>query len=357
MVWIDQLREKVGQSVTGLDVSFYMDWYSWLSNVAGLAGCDLGNAPAYYQDAVAKAGQGDLDGAYTSARYAVKIARDMLVIEDNLNKLLSAYDSRRADIVAMIQSAKAEGIDVSAFEQYLSLAETFVRAGGRELCVAVYLAESIRTDLTNYVTRWRQGALNLAPPHGIYDIPEDATDILVMDQVVCESLGHVGFVWTQSEAFKSDVARIIKDYDPSSEVLSIVVAPPKVIVYIKSPFPWASLLPLVKIALVAIFACLAVKWVGDYIVKPWARAVEKQAETQRTIAELQHDTVNNVVNNPNLSDETKKEIIEAVTEGYSKIAQATAAPAISLSDIIKLGVGVLVLGVVLWSLSQLPRKK
>jgi len=362
--WLSKLEGKVGQNVSGYDVAAYMDWYLWLKNVSDLAGCDLGDAPQWYSLAAAiVSGQqpGTLDEAYYYARMAVMVARSKLVEPENLSKLTQAFDQRYSGIKTTIESAKAAGIDVSGFERYVSqFLDLYKKAGGRQICVGLWTAEQMKTDLSNYINKWVSGAQDLEPRYGLYDIlapsTSDATDILILDQLGCEAVGAAMFISDYQEEVKAWAVDFVRSMDPNAQVLEVRFLPPKVVVFIKSPFPWDKLVQMLPLLAKVIGACVAVYLAGNYIVKPMARAIQVQAEVQRDIAKITADVQNNIMNNPNLSEQTKKELVEAITKGFQEMSKA-AAPMWSLSDIVKVAGAVMVLGLVLWGLSQLPRKK
>jgi hypothetical protein len=360
-VWLDRLKGKVGGTYTGVDVAFYMDWYSWLAEVADYAGCDLGNAPAWYNDAVAKAGAGNLDGAYTSSKYAVAVARSKLIEQANQEVLVHAYDTARADIVSKIQSYESEGIDVSGFKNYLSLADNFRKTGGMQLCVGVYILKYLSADLVNFADRWRSQAVPLGPQYGLYDMPAETTDVIVMDQFPCES-ASVSFLWAQSAEFQSMVVQAVKDLAGTGvSVLRIDVRPPKVVVYIKGS-PIAPIIVGLIALMVAgtICATVVMKAYQSWIVGPQLEALRLQAESKREIAQIEYDTTKLLADmkaKGQISEDTFEHLVEEVKNGYTQIAQSIQAPSWGLGDITKL-IGVVVgAGLVFWLLSQLPKKK
>jgi hypothetical protein len=362
--WLRKIKDRVGAGVTGYDVAAYMDWYLWLKSVSDLAGCDLGDAPQWYNLAAAiVTGQqpGTLDEAYYYARMAVSVARAKLVEPENQQRLTSAFDERYRSIKATIDSAKSVGIDVSGFERYVTkFLDVYRGAGGRQICVGLWIAEEMRTDLSNYINRWVSGAQDLEPRFGLYDIlapsTADATDVLVLDQLGCEATGPYQFITDWQEETKRWAVEFVQSMNPNAQVLEVRFLPPKVVIFIKSPFPWDKLIQFIPLLAKIIGACVAIYLAGNYIVKPIARAIQVQAEVQRDIAKIMADTQNNIINNPNLSEQTKKELIDAITKGFQEVSKA-AAPTWSLSDIVKVAGAVMVLGLVMWGLSQLPRRK
>lgn len=362
--WLSKLKGKVGEDVTGYDVAAYMDWYLWLKNVSDLAGCDLGDTPQWYSLAAAiVSGQqpGTLDEAYYYARMAVMVARSKLMETENLSKLTQAFDQRYSGIKTTIESAKAAGIDVSGFERYASqFLDLYKKAGGRQICVGLWTAEQMKTDLSSYINRWVSGAQDLDPKYGLYDIlapsTSDATDILILDQMGCEAVGASMFISDYQEEVRTWAADFVHSMDPSAQVLEVRFLPPKVVIFIKSPFPWSSLMTVLPLLAKVVGAAVCLWLFGNYIVKPIARAIQVQAEVQRDIAKITSDTQLAIANNPNLSEETKKELIDEITKGFQEMSKA-AAPMWSVSDIVKVAGAVVVLGLVLWGLSQLPRKK
>jgi len=340
VIWLDKLQGVKGNPYTGTDVAVYLDWYSWLRQVADLAGVSLGNAESWYNDAVSKAGAGDLDGAYASARYAVRLARDLLLAQ--VDKLEAEFDARRQNLVSQLSQAKAQGVDVSAFYKYLSQVDLLRRAGGRELCPALYLIDSLTSSLATYVQRWQAGAMNLDPGSGVFDVPAGTTDVIIFNQLLGEGAGY-GAVWANSDVFKGWIASTIKDYCPEANILEVRYSPPLIIVFIQSPIAWgaalAAIWAIIKTTLPFAIKCIAativVYAVGKYVVQPICRVFEKRAEAEKTIAEAQEHTVTSIVNSPDLSEETKKDMVENVTKSYSSIAESAAAGP-SLSDIMKL---------------------
>ena len=323
---------------TQSDCVIYLNWYEFLKEVADGAGIavpsglvsQISQARGYFE-------VGRYEEAYSMSSAAVRDFRALL--KGQREQFRARCDALVGSINATLSGAQRDGIDVGAFTNPFNAALAIY--GGEDFIGSFYSLNGLAEDLSNYVSNARMGRY-VSTMAGAYNVPDGTTDIIVIDRLQVES---AGWAYVSEQDMREILMPLVRQAG-GEEILEVRFAGPRITIFVKG----SPILDIIFAFVLLISIVLAVTYAVVQIFAGPAIEHEKQeGELARRKAEIQ-DSYNRYiaekVQSGELSPEVGKQLMDENSENLQNIQLPEGGWGIT--DYIKLGVGIAVVGVALY---------
>jgi len=327
---------------TRTDCVIYLNWYEFLKTVADGAGITIPSS------LVAQISQAR--GYFEAGRYAEAYSMSSAAVRDFRALLKAQKDQLTARCTALIDSinvtrssAISKGIDVSAFTTPFNSA--LAMYDGSDFIGSFYALSGLSEDLSSYVSNARLGKYVL-PMSGTYNIPTGTTDVIILNACQVET---AGWAYLSPEEIRAALLPIVKE-SGVEDILEIRVSGPRIIIFCKgSPFAWIPFIALLLKAIMTIIIAVVLIWrISAYFIEPAVQREKEAGDLARAKVEAQteyDEYIADKVASGEISPEVGSEMTKEHADNMSTIQLPSGW---GITDYIKLGIGIAIIGGVLY---------
>lgn len=342
--WFDEayaLRNYTFPGVhTAFECSIYMSWYDFYKYVLRKCGISTPEADAWYSRAVQYWGLRDFDSCYSASKNAVIKIRE--AAEANKSRVAESVKFLHSTIVSKLRKYSEQGIPVSEYYRSVASLESLMTAGS--WIMAYKVADSLLGSIESYSTAYISKTIPVNITHCITNVPGQATDYSVITLTPSEGAGWSEY-WYASKYFYDKVGALIREVEPTAQLLEVRVEYPRVMIFVKgspiAPVLAVLLIKVIAAVILAVIALYAIKYItavftqGATIAEALARKADAEANTVRELREMAEKGL--------ISKETLEDLLGKYMEKSKQEAEvikgAEVSPLKLLGSLLILGVG------------------